>query len=81
MTFGLAELRVQGFRSARDFAPWVAGADLEPLVEAGLLQSRGLDEAGQERYGWHDLTRLYVSQEQVGTDIFLYMAWERFLDR
>ena len=28
-----------------------------------------------------DLTRLYVSQEMVGEDVFLYMAWERFLDK
>jgi hypothetical protein len=28
-----------------------------------------------------DLTRLYVSNEQVGSDIYLYMAWERFLDK
>ncbi|MEO3798722.1 BTAD domain-containing putative transcriptional regulator [Nonomuraea sp. B1E8] len=55
-------LRELGALSAPDFAPWVLGADLEPLVEAGLLQSRGLDEAGQERYGWHDLTRLYAAE-------------------
>ena len=28
-----------------------------------------------------DLTRLYASQEMVGEDVFLYMAWERFLDK
>lgn len=28
-----------------------------------------------------DLTRLYVSSEIVGTDVFLYMAWERFLNK
>ncbi|WP_103956353.1 AfsR/SARP family transcriptional regulator [Nonomuraea solani] len=55
-------LRELGALSAPDFAPWVFGADLEPLAEAGLLQSRGLDEAGQERYGWHDLTRLYAAE-------------------
>nr|WP_201761091.1 AfsR/SARP family transcriptional regulator [Nonomuraea sp. K271] len=55
-------LRELGALSAPDFAPWVLGADLEPLAEAGLLQSRGLDEAGQERYGWHDLTRLYAAE-------------------
>ncbi|GGO69532.1 hypothetical protein GCM10012289_30900 [Nonomuraea cavernae] len=55
-------LRSLGALSAPDFAPWVLGADLEPLAEAGLLQSRGLDEAGQERYGWHDLTRLYAAE-------------------
>ena len=28
-----------------------------------------------------DLTRLYVSDEQVGTDVYVYMAWERFLNK
>ncbi|MEV0159472.1 AfsR/SARP family transcriptional regulator [Nonomuraea fuscirosea] len=55
-------LRRLGALSAPDFAPWVFGVDLEPLAEAGLLQSRGLDEAGQERFGWHDLTRLYAAE-------------------
>ncbi|MGI5283724.1 BTAD domain-containing putative transcriptional regulator [Nonomuraea polychroma] len=55
-------LRELGAWSAPDFASWVLGQDLEPLAEAGLLQSRGLDEAGQERYGWHDLTRLYAAE-------------------
>lgn len=64
---GLAEperrlLRGLGAFTAPDFAPWVLGEDLEPLAEAGLLQSRGLDEAGQERYGWHDLTRLFAAE-------------------
>ncbi|MFI7450916.1 BTAD domain-containing putative transcriptional regulator [Nonomuraea sp. NPDC049714] len=64
---GLAEserrlLRALGALTAPDFASWVLGEDLEPLTEAGLLQSRGLDEAGQERYGRHDLTRLYAAE-------------------
>ncbi|MFI6596127.1 BTAD domain-containing putative transcriptional regulator [Nonomuraea sp. NPDC050536] len=58
-------LRRLGALTAPDFAPWVFGADLDPLADAGLLQSRGLDVAGQERYGWHDLTRLYAA-EQLG---------------
>ncbi|WP_246149520.1 AfsR/SARP family transcriptional regulator, partial [Nonomuraea turkmeniaca] len=61
-------LRELGAFSAPDFASWVLGADLEPLAEAGLLQSRGLDEAGQERYGWHDLTRLYAAERLAGED-------------
>ncbi|MGP4098907.1 NB-ARC domain-containing protein, partial [Nonomuraea sp. KM90] len=61
-------LRGLGALSAPDFAPWVFGADLEPLAEAGLLQSRGLDEAGQERYGWHDLTRLYAAERLAEED-------------
>ncbi|MGR6923640.1 BTAD domain-containing putative transcriptional regulator [[Actinomadura] parvosata] len=61
-------LRRLGALSAPDFAPWVLGADLEPLVEAGLLQPCGLDEAGQERYGWHDLTRLYAAERLAEED-------------
>ncbi|TMR95006.1 AfsR/SARP family transcriptional regulator [Nonomuraea basaltis] len=61
-------LRELGALSAPDFASWVLDADLEPLAEAGLLQSRGLDEAGQERYGWHDLTRLYAIERLAGED-------------
>ncbi|MEV0382162.1 BTAD domain-containing putative transcriptional regulator [Nonomuraea sp. NPDC050643] len=61
-------LRELGALSAPDFAPWALGADLEPLAEAGLLQSRGLDEAGQERYGWHDLTRLYAAERLAEED-------------
>ncbi|MER6943188.1 BTAD domain-containing putative transcriptional regulator [Nonomuraea sp. NPDC000554] len=55
-------LRRLGALSGPDFAPWLLDADLEPLADAGLLQSRGLDESGQERYGWHDLTRLYAAE-------------------
>lgn len=55
-------LRRLGALSAPDFAAWVFGTDLEVLAEAGLLQSRGLDDADQERYSWHDLTRLYAAE-------------------
>ncbi|WP_371782355.1 AfsR/SARP family transcriptional regulator [Streptosporangium subroseum] len=63
-------LRRLGALSAPDFAPWAAAAVLgapadrllESLAEAGLLQARGLDATGQERYGWHDLTRLYAAE-------------------
>ncbi|TDD31942.1 SARP family transcriptional regulator, partial [Nonomuraea terrae] len=61
-------LRGLGALSAPDFASWVLDADLEPLAEAGLLQSRGLDEAGQERYGRHDLTRLYAAERLAEED-------------
>ncbi|MEV4107585.1 BTAD domain-containing putative transcriptional regulator [Nonomuraea sp. NPDC049695] len=61
-------LRGLGALTAPDFASWVLDADLEPLAEAGLLQSRGLDEAGQERYGWHDLTRLYAAERLAEED-------------
>ncbi|MBB4916601.1 AfsR/SARP family transcriptional regulator [Streptosporangium saharense] len=63
-------LRRLGALSAPDVAPWVASAllggpaeeTLDALAGAGLLQARGLDPAGQERYGWHDLTRLYAAE-------------------
>ncbi|MFD9940012.1 BTAD domain-containing putative transcriptional regulator [Nonomuraea sp. NPDC059023] len=83
---GLAErertlFRRLGALSAPDFAPWVFG-DLEALAEAGLLQSRGLDESGQERYGWHDLTRLYAAEllAAEGRDVLAGVAGE-ILDR
>ncbi|MFJ2032419.1 BTAD domain-containing putative transcriptional regulator [Streptosporangium sp. NPDC087985] len=64
-------LRRLGALSAPDVAPWAAAAMsggprvdriLEELAGAGLLQARGLDDAGQERYGRHDLTRLYAAE-------------------
>jgi len=62
-----------GALSAPDFAPWAAAALLdvpEPvaerlvdaLVDAGLLQPFGVDAAGQQRYRFHDLTRLYARE-------------------
>lgn len=62
-----------GLLSAPSFAAWVAGplagVDdaagerlVERLVDAGLLQPVGLDEAGQERYRLHDLTRLFARE-------------------
>ncbi|MEU7832361.1 BTAD domain-containing putative transcriptional regulator [Nonomuraea sp. NPDC049129] len=61
-------LRRLGALSAPDFASWALGAELEPLAEAGLLQSLGLDESGGERYGWHDLTRLYAAERLTVED-------------
>ncbi|MFI6710166.1 AfsR/SARP family transcriptional regulator [Nonomuraea sp. NPDC050478] len=86
---GLAEperrmLRELGAFTAPDFAPWVLGEDLEPLAEAGLLQSRGLDEAGQERFGRHDLTRLYAAErlaEEGGPGPVLAARAAEILDR
>ncbi|WP_431916098.1 BTAD domain-containing putative transcriptional regulator [Nonomuraea jabiensis] len=78
-------LRGLGALSAPDFASWVFGTDLEPLAEAGLLQSRGLDEAGQERYGWHDLTRLYaaerLAEEEGGPERVLAVIAGAILER
>ncbi|MFI6320332.1 BTAD domain-containing putative transcriptional regulator [Nonomuraea sp. NPDC050556] len=61
-------LRRLGAFTAQDFASWITGKEAEALVEAGLLQSRGLDAAGQERYGWHDLTRLYAAERLAEED-------------
>lgn len=63
-------LRRLGALSAPHVAPWAAAAVLgapadrllETLAEAGLLRARGLDASGQERYDWHDLTRLYAAE-------------------
>lgn len=78
-------LRGLGALSAPDFASWVFGTDVEPLAQAGLLQSRGLDEAGQERYGWHDLTRLYaaerLAEEEGGPERVLAVIAGTILER
>ncbi|WP_405143191.1 winged helix-turn-helix domain-containing protein [Sphaerisporangium sp. NBC_01403] len=85
-------LRRLGALSAPDFASWAASAVLgapadrllEALAEAGLLQSCGLDEAGQERYGWHDLTRLYAAERLAEEDVpaqVLAAATREILDR
>ncbi|MEU4403223.1 BTAD domain-containing putative transcriptional regulator [Streptosporangium sp. NPDC023963] len=63
-------LRRLGALSAPHVASWAAtavlgepsGRLLEALAEAGLLRARGLDASGQERYDWHDLTRLYAAE-------------------
>ncbi|MFI6455950.1 BTAD domain-containing putative transcriptional regulator [Streptosporangium amethystogenes] len=86
-------LRRLGALSAPDFAPWAAAAVLgapadrllEALAEAGLLQARGLDATGQERYGWHELTRLYAAErldeEEGAPGQVLAMAGREILDR
>ncbi|MEU0478267.1 BTAD domain-containing putative transcriptional regulator [Streptosporangium sp. NPDC006013] len=86
-------LRRLGALSAPDFAPWAASAVLgapadrllEALAEAGLLQVRGLDATGQERYGWHDLTRLYAAERLDGEEgepgQVLAVAGREILDR
>lgn len=78
-------LRRLGALSAADFAPWITGPGADALVEAGLLQSRGLDAAGQERYGWHDLTRLFAAErlalEDGGPEPVLASMAAELLDR
>ncbi|GAB2982313.1 hypothetical protein GCM10023080_055640 [Streptomyces pseudoechinosporeus] len=62
-----------GMLDLPDFAAWVAGpllaVDLpsaqhlvERLAEARLLEPLGVDEAGQTRYRFHDLVRLYARE-------------------
>jgi DNA-binding SARP family transcriptional activator len=62
-----------GALGAPDVAAWAVAALLgeaeaaaerlvEGLVEAGLLQELGVDAAGQQRYRFHDLTRLYARE-------------------
>ncbi|MFE3453402.1 BTAD domain-containing putative transcriptional regulator [Nonomuraea sp. NPDC059194] len=86
-------LRRLGALTAPDVAPWIAaallarGGDeragrrvLEALTEAGLLQERGLD-----RYGWHDLTRLYaaerLAEEEGAASAVLEKVAGEILDR
>ncbi|MEV4059232.1 AfsR/SARP family transcriptional regulator [Nonomuraea dietziae] len=81
-------LRRLGALSCPDFAPWIAaalvgrdgGRVMESLAEAGLLQERGLD-----RYGWHDLTRLYaaerLAEEEGPASAVLAGAAGEILDR
>ncbi|MEU1477920.1 BTAD domain-containing putative transcriptional regulator [Streptomyces sp. NPDC005760] len=66
-------LHLLGILDLPDFAPWVAapllGVDLpsaqhlvERLAEARLLEPLGVDGAGQTRYRFHDLVRLYARE-------------------
>jgi hypothetical protein len=65
--------RLIGLLDAHDFPAWAAGAALgtqpeaaeaylESLVAAKLLTVSGEDVAGQFRYGFHDLVRLYARE-------------------
>ncbi|MFG1702449.1 BTAD domain-containing putative transcriptional regulator [Nonomuraea sp. M3C6] len=61
-------LRGLGALSAPDFADWVTeqlGGHAEALVDAGLLETYGVDVAGQVRYRLHDLTRLFAREQPV----------------
>ncbi|MCK9928536.1 NB-ARC domain-containing protein [Frankia sp. Mgl5] len=57
-----------------DFAPWAAAAVLDVgldeaedvvdrLVDAQLLERRGVDRAGTERYRFHDLLRVFAREK------------------
>ncbi|TMR20010.1 SARP family transcriptional regulator [Nonomuraea turkmeniaca] len=61
-------LRGLGALSAPDFADWVTeqlGGQAEALVDAGLLETHGVDVAGQVRYRLHGLTRLFAREQPV----------------
>lgn len=61
-------LRGLGALSAPDFADWVTerlGGQAEALVDAGLLETYGVDVAGQVRYRLHELTRLFAREQPV----------------
>ncbi len=66
--------RMLGTLTAPDFPAWIAaalldtdlvtaGAEMERLVDAELLQDAGTDAAGQTRYRFHDLIRAYAREE------------------
>ncbi|MCK2219940.1 winged helix-turn-helix domain-containing protein [Actinomadura sp. ATCC 31491] len=61
-------LRGLGALSAPDFADWLTdqlGGGAEALVDAGLLETHGVDVAGQVRYRLHDLTRLFAREQPL----------------
>lgn len=72
-------LRLLGLFRAPDVSAWAAAALLdvpageaaallEALVDAGLLDMLGEDQAGQVRYGLADLVRLYARERALAED-------------
>ncbi|MFB9415158.1 AfsR/SARP family transcriptional regulator [Dactylosporangium matsuzakiense] len=66
-------LRLLGSFDVPDFPDWlaevlggdgpaVAGRDLDELVDAHLVNAVGADQAGQARYRFHDLVRLFARE-------------------
>ncbi|MFI6099816.1 BTAD domain-containing putative transcriptional regulator [Lentzea sp. NPDC051213] len=73
-------LRRLGYFGVPDFAPWLVAwltgmpdADVEPLVDAQLVEFVGVDRLGNLRYRLHDLVRLYAreraEQEESRADL------------
>jgi hypothetical protein len=71
--------RLLGLLEVPDFAPWVLAAllevpaaqaedILERLADAQLLDTVGEDPAGQLRYRFHDLLRLYARERLAEQD-------------
>lgn len=63
----LLSIGTSGDGAAAESAVRRAGRVLEQLVDAQLLQVARVDRAGQTRYRFHDLLRLYA-QERVAAD-------------
>ncbi|HWS34737.1 MAG TPA: tetratricopeptide repeat protein, partial [Actinoplanes sp.] len=63
--------RLLGVFDVPDFPGWLAdvldpGADLDELVDAHMLTMVGVDAAGQARYRFHDLVRLFAREDAGG---------------
>ncbi len=69
--------RLLSLPAVNDFAPWAAAAILDldldeaedvvdRLAEAQLLERRGVDLAGAERYRFHDLLRVFARERETG---------------
>jgi len=69
--------RLLSLPAVNDFAPWAAAAVLdlaldeaedivEQLADAQLLERRGTDATGAERYRFHDLLRVFAREQETG---------------
>ncbi|EIV93196.1 BTAD domain-containing putative transcriptional regulator [Frankia sp. QA3] len=69
--------RLLSLPAVNDFAPWAAAAVLDVdldeaedvvdrLADAQLLERRGVDAAGTERYRFHDLLRVFARERETG---------------
>lgn len=71
--------RLLSLPALSDFAPWAASAVLgldigeaedvvDRLADAQLLERRGVDRAGAERYRFHDLLRVFAREKNTPPD-------------
>ncbi len=69
--------RLLSLPAVNDFAPWAAAAVLDVdldeaedvvdrLADAQLLERRGVDATGTERYRFHDLLRVFAREQETG---------------
>ncbi|WP_256804883.1 BTAD domain-containing putative transcriptional regulator [Frankia sp. ACN10a] len=69
--------RLLSLPAVNDFAPWAAAAVLDVdldeaedvvdrLADAQLLERRGVDATGTERYRFHDLLRVFARERETG---------------